>query len=166
MRLPYLLGFACIAALIGYALFLQEYRYLDPCPLCMTQRLAFYAMAAVFLIGGLHNPKTAASKVYASGVALFGLTGAALAGRHLYLQGLPEDQVPACGPGLEYLIENMPFAEVLRSMFLGDGNCAEVVWTFLGLSMPGWTLIWFLGLTIGGVYFGWKPRKHYMFHGR
>lgn len=165
MRRAYWLGFLCIGGLIGFALYLQHVEMLDPCPLCMAQRLAFYAMAVVFFLGAIHFPKGWGRRVYAMLVALTASAGAALAARHLWLQSLPPDQVPACGPSLEYMIQTLPLAEIIRSMLTGSGECAEVLWTFLGLSMPGWTLIWFVALGLWGTYFGWRREPRYLFHG-
>ena len=75
---------------------------------------------------------------------LFSLAGIWISGRQVWLQGLPEDEVPLCGPPLEYIIDVFPFADVINALFMGDGNCAEIPWEFLGLSMAGWSLVWFL----------------------
>jgi disulfide bond formation protein DsbB len=160
MRLPYLAALGCIIGLTAFAFYLQYVKFLDPCPLCMAQRLVFYAMAGLFLLGALHNPRQWGGRVYGILLGIFSAAGVWLAGRHLWLQSLPADQVPACGPGLEYMIQTMPFSKVLASMIMGDGNCAEVAWSFLGLSMPAWTLGWYLALGLVGLYFGWRGSRH------
>jgi disulfide bond formation protein DsbB len=90
------------------------------------------------------------------GVILGGVAGLGVAGRHLWLQSLPADQVPDCGMGLNYMLETMPLTEVFSQLFYGSGECAEVYWTFLGLSMPAWTFIWYLAFTLGTIVVLWK----------
>lgn len=137
---------AVIAALYGYALYTQHLGGLEPCPLCMTQRF-FYAIAGVLaLVAALHNPGRRGQTGYGFGVAAAALGGAAVAGRQVWLQHLPPERVPACGPSLEYMLETKPFGAVLLQLFQGDGNCALVDWTFLGLSMAEWSLVWFIGI--------------------
>ena len=90
--------------------------------------------------------------------ALAALVGAAIAGRHVWLQSLPPDQVPACGPGLEYMLEAFPLSKALSMVFTGSGECANVDWSFLGLSMPAWTLLWFLALAVLALWAGFRRR--------
>ncbi len=137
----------CCAALLAYALYVQYVDFLDPCPLCVFQRAAFLWMGVMALAAFAHNPGPRGRWIYTGLIALGGLGGIAIAGRHIWLQGLPPDQVPECGMGLDYMLETMPFLEVLGSVFRGSGECATIDWTFLGISMPGWTLIWYIGLT-------------------
>jgi len=100
------------------------------------------------LVGAIHNPAAAGQRIYGALVILGGIFGAAVAGRHVWLQNLPADQVPDCGMGLNYMIETMPLSDVLAQVFYGSGECAEIDWTFLGLSMPTWTLICYIVITI------------------
>lgn len=152
-RLRFLLGFLACAGLIGYALYTQFYGGLLPCPLCIFQRVAFAALGLVFLIGGLHAPLTRAARRTYGGLAfLAALVGMAVAGNHVRLQHLPPDQVPACGPGLDYMLEAMPLTGVIRKVMTGSGECAEVDWSFLGLAMPAWSLIWFVLLGAWALY--------------
>lgn len=150
-RWVFFAGFLACAGLLGYAYYAQYVLYLDPCPLCILQRLGFFVMGLFFLIGAVHNPGTRGYRWYALPVLLGGLFGAAVAGRHLWLQSLPPDQVPACGPSLDYLLSTFPFTEAVSMIFRGSGSCATVDWSFLGLSMPGWTLIWYVLLMAGGI---------------
>lgn len=129
---------------------------LEPCPLCWLQRYAFMATGIVSLIGALHNPAGWTGRIYGLLLGLFSTAGLALAGRQLWLQSLPEDQVPACGPSVEYMLDVLPWLDVLRTAIQGTGDCAKVLWTFMGLSIAGWTAVFFsflilLGL---GVLFG------------
>lgn len=137
----------CCAALLGYGLYVQHVDFLDPCPLCIFQRVAFLWMGFWALVAFTHNPGPTGRWVYTGLITIGGLAGAGIAGRHVWLQNLPPDQVPECGMGLDYMIESMPFTEVLAQVFQGSGECATIDWTFLGLSMPVWTLIWYIGLT-------------------
>lgn len=141
-----LLGFFTCAGLLAYAYYTQYYQYLDPCPLCIFQRVAMAALGVVFLSAALHDPRGWGARVYALLLALVAAAGIGIAARHVWLQNLPADQVPACGPGLDYMLETFPFTETLRLVLRGSGDCATVDWTLLGLSMPAWVLIAFLGL--------------------
>ena len=141
---------AC-GGMLGYALFIQHFDFIDPCPLCVLQRMAFMWIGAVALLAGIHNPGRVGRWIYGSAVTLGGLVGLGIAGRHLWLQSLPADQVPDCGMGLNYMLETMPFTEVLTEVFYGSGECADVHWTFLGLSMPGWTFLWYLAFAAGTI---------------
>lgn len=136
----------CCAGLLGYGLYVQHVKFIEPCPLCVLQRLAFIWIGAVALVGALHNPGRAGRWVYGLLVVLGSAAGIIVAGRHVWLQSLPPDQVPECGMGLNYMLETMPFSEVLAQVFYGSGECAQIDWTFAGLSMPWWTLFWYIGL--------------------
>jgi disulfide bond formation protein DsbB len=108
-------------------------------------------IGAMALLAAIHNPGVIGRWVYGGLISLGGIVGASIAGRHLWLQSLPPDQVPDCGMGLNYMLETMPFSQVLSEVFYGSGECAEVYWTFLGLSMPGWTFIWYTAFTVGTI---------------
>jgi disulfide bond formation protein DsbB len=144
-----LAGFAACFGMMLYALFAQYFLELAPCPLCVFQRISVIALGVLFLLAALHNPNRVGGMVYS--VLLFAAAagGIAVAGRHVWLQNLPPDKVPACGPGLDFMLDAFPFAEVLTMVFSGSGECAEVSWQFLGLSMPAWVLI---SVTVLGVY--------------
>jgi disulfide bond formation protein DsbB len=134
--------------LIAIALYMEHSMGLEPCPLCMTQRIAIIAVGTVALIAFLHHPLGMMRRVYSGLGAILAILGGAISSRQLWLQSLPEDQVPSCGPSLDYMLDTFPLSETISVMLQGDGNCAEVVWTFLGLSIPGWTLIAFIGLCL------------------
>ena len=143
----FLVALSC-AALIGYGLYVQHVDFLDPCPLCILQRLVFIFIGAVGLVAALHNPGKAGRLFYGLLIALAGAVGMAIAGRHVWLQNLPLDEVPDCGMGLNYMIDTMPILQVLSEVFYGSGECAEIGWTFLGFSMPVWTFIWYAGYAV------------------
>lgn len=145
-RLLSLGGFlACVFGL-GFALYLQHFQGYEPCPMCIFQRVAMAASGVFFLIGALQGPTGGGRWAYAVLALLGAVGGAVIAGRHVWLQGLPPDQVPACGPTLDYLMDMLPVMEVVQMVLRGDGNCAKIDAAWLGISLPGWTLIAFIGL--------------------
>ena len=145
-RLGYGLGFVICAGLLAFALYLQYVEHQDPCPLCILQRVAFIAMMVVFLVGALHGPRRRGAIVYSTSLFLIAGIGAAIAGRQVWLQHLPPSQVPACGPGLEYMLEQFPLGQALQKILAGSGECAEASWRFLGVTIAGWSLVWFVVL--------------------
>ena len=147
-RLGYLLGFLVCLGLMGWALWLQYGMGLDPCPLCILQRIVVCAIGVVFLVAFIHNPLRFGATAYAGLVLVCAGIGVAIATRHVWLQALPKDQVPACGMGLSYMMDTMPFTDVLGKVFSGSGECAEKGWEFLGLAITGWTLVFFIVVAI------------------
>lgn len=140
-----------VTGLLSYAYYTQYVEYLDPCPLCLTQRF-FYFLCGIFaLVAFIRIQSVAWQKILAILILVSSVGGLGTAARQVWLQHLPPEQVPACGPGLQYWIENMPFLTTLELLFKGDGNCAEVDWTFLGLSMAGWSLLMFSLLCIASI---------------
>jgi len=158
-RWVWLAMFLSIACLLGYGYYLQYVEYLDPCPLCMTQRFFYYGIAIAALIGIFTYRRWAAQRVLALLAAASAVGGLATAGRQVWLQHLPADQVPECGPGLEFWLENMPFLKTLELLFKGDGNCAEVNWRFLGLSIAEWSLAWFVLFFVVALWMLFTRRK-------
>ncbi len=158
-RSAYLLGFVVCAALIGFALYSQFQWGLQPCPLCIFQRIAFAALGIVFLIGALHAPKAAGGRrTYGLLAFVAAAVGIGIAGRHVWLTHLPPDQVPHCGPPLEFMMETNALTDVIRKVLTGSGECAKVDWTFLGLSMPAWSLTWFVLLAIWALWAALRRR--------
>ena len=150
-RQGYALGFLACLALLGFGLYLQYFEEQNPCPLCIVQRVAFIALGIVFLFAALHGPGRAGAIAYSSVLFVLAAAGAAVAGRHVWLQSLPRSQIPECGPGLQYMLERFPLGQVMEKVLKGSGECAEVGWTFLGLSIAGWSLVWFVALGAGAV---------------
>lgn len=142
-RLLNLAGALFCAAGMGFALYLQHYQHLEPCSMCVFQRVAMIAAGVFFLLGALHAPLGKARVLWPGLAGLAALIGLGIAARHVWLQSLPADQVPACGPALNYLMDIMPVWEVVQSILRGDGNCAVIDWQFLGLSLPAWTGVGF-----------------------
>lgn len=151
-----LIGFAVCAALLGFALYAQHGLGLEPCPLCIFQRIALMALGVVLLVAALHGPGPLGGRVYGVLAGLCALAGIAVAGRHVWLQSLPPERVPSCGPGLGYLFDTFPLGDALKMVFSGSGECAKIDWTFLGLSMPVWVLAWFVVLGAAAVANGWR----------
>jgi protein dithiol:quinone oxidoreductase len=144
-------GFLLCAALLGYALYAQYQLGLDPCPLCIFQRIGVALVGVTFLLAALHDPRGAGRCVYGVVIGVFALATIAVAGRHLYIQHLPPGSIPSCGAPLAMMLKFLPVTEVIRKVLTGSGECGLVNWRFLGLTMPGWVLIWSVLLGGGGV---------------
>jgi disulfide bond formation protein DsbB len=150
-RTAYVLGFIVCAALMAWALWLQYGEGLEPCPLCMFQRVCVSAVGIVFLIAAIQNPGRRSAAFYAMMTMIIAGAGAAFAARQIWLQALPKDQVPACGMGLSYMMDTLPFTDVVRKVLEGSGECAEKGWVFLGLSIAGWTFVFFVSMIAASV---------------
>lgn len=158
-RLQFALGALGCVGLMAYALYAQYGLHLEPCPLCIFQRVAVIALGVVFVIGALHAPgSTGGRRAYAVFALLAALAGIAVAGRQVWLQSLPPDQVPACGPPLAFMMDSMPFGKVLAKVLAGSGECAVVNWRFLGLAMPVWVLISLAVLGAWAAFAGFRKR--------
>lgn len=155
-RAGYGLAALACAGMLGFAYFAQYGLGLEPCPLCIFQRMAFFGLFVVFLIAAIQNPAETGARVYGFLLTLIALIGAGIAGRHVWIQHLPADQVPECGPGLDYMLDVFPLSDVIRTVLTGSGECAEIVWEFLGLSMPAWTLVGYLALALWALYFSFR----------
>lgn len=159
MRGTFLTGFLVCAALMAYALYAEVYLGLAPCPLCVFQRIGFIAMGIFFLIGGLHAPRGRSRWIYVVLILLGAAWGLAAAVRQVWLQSLPPGLAPSCGPGLGYLFDAFSWMRALHLVFAGSGECAAVHWRFLGLTMAGWTVIWYLLLSIWAIV-GARRQRH------
>ena len=143
-RIWFLLGSLACMVLLAIAAYFQLVDGFEPCPLCISQRLAVLLTGLVFLVAGIHNPKQTGVKRYAVLGTIAALLGASISSRHVWLQHLPPNEVPECGPGLAYMFQYFPLFDTLKLMLSGTGDCAKVDWTMLGFSMPSWTLLAFL----------------------
>ncbi|MFT4728233.1 MAG: disulfide bond formation protein DsbB [Granulosicoccus sp.] len=143
-RLLWLGALLSIVGLMSYAIYAERVLYLDPCPLCITQRMFYIGIGLFALLGLIIINSAWIQRLLAALIAVCAIGGIVTAGRQVWLQHLPKDQVPECGPGLQYWLENEPWLQTLSLLFKGDGNCAEVQWTFLGFSMGEWSLAWFV----------------------
>lgn len=149
--------FCCGLMAVGY--YMQYMMEMEPCPLCMTQRFFIVLTGVIALLICLLNPARRASIVGGSLVTLSAIAGGFFSSRQLWLQSLPEDQVPACGPSIDYVLENFPLSKALEILLRGDGNCAEISWSFLGLTIPGWTLVAFVMMALTGLYLAAKGNR-------
>jgi disulfide bond formation protein DsbB len=156
-RLGNLLGFLACAALLAYAYYAQYVMHLEPCPLCIFQRIGVFVLCVVFLIAALHDPGMYGRRVYAALLGLAALATIGIALRHLYIQSLPPGSVPACGASLDFMLKVFSLSEVLVKVLTGSGECAKITWEFLGLAMPAWVLI--SALVLGG-YGLWVNLRH------
>ena len=150
-RVVFAAMFALCAALVGFGLYLQEYKGLEPCPMCILQRYAFVAIAAIALVAAIHGPQRLALKVYGALIALFAVAGAGVAIRHVWLQHYPP-ATETCGTDLEFLVSTFPLSQALPKIFAGSGSCSKVDWTMLALSIPEWALVWYLALAAIAVW--------------
>ncbi len=157
-RWLYLIGALAVAAMFGSALYLQYILHQEPCPLCMIQRVIFIAIGVLFAVAALHNAKLIGARIYSILIALFAAGGVAVASHHIWLQHLPKDQVPGCGPGLDFMLKNFPMSDVWQELMHGSGECAVKGWTFLTLSIPEWSLVSYVLLGVFALMVGWKKR--------
>jgi protein dithiol:quinone oxidoreductase len=156
MRLLYALPALACAGLLGFGYYLQYFDNQDPCPLCLVQRGFYYGVLIACAIAALHRPGKTAGRVYCTVAGVLALGGFGVAARQVWLQHLPKDQVPACGPDLFFMMENFPLRRILEKLFLGSGQCAEVNWTLLGFSIAEWSLACFAGLALYALWLGFK----------
>lgn len=133
------------------AFYLEHYMDMEPCPLCMTQRIFVTAVGVMALLAFLHNPHLRGRRIYAVLGILLAILGSYFSSRQLWLQSLPEDQIPACGPSLAFMMDVFPIMDTLKAMLQGDGNCAEVDKLF-GVTLPLWTLLAFIAFIIVNGY--------------
>lgn len=145
-RLVTLLPVVFCVGLLGYANYLEHVEFINPCPLCLLQRGVFYLIGVLFALAAIKPVLYWGRKLFGGFLLLASAAGAAVAGRHVWLQSLPADQVPDCGQSLEVMLEMNPLFEVLKTVLNGDGSCAEVSWSMFGLSMPYWTLFAYIGM--------------------
>ena len=150
------LGVAAVVGLMAYALYQEHVVGLEVCPLCVFQRVVMIVLGAVFLSAALHAPVGKAARAYAGAGLVTALIGIGISGWHVRMQNLPPEAVPACGPGLNYYFDTFPVLEALSYVFTASGECAEINWSFLGLSMPAWVLIWFVLLGALVTAANWK----------
>jgi disulfide bond formation protein DsbB len=145
-------------ALLAVAFYMEYQMALEPCPLCMLQRIFFFSIGVVSLASALTS-SLKARQVCSWTVVALSFFGAALAVRHLYLQSLPTDELPACLPGLSYMFDVFPWQEIMQAMVMGTGECGDVVWTLLGISIPGWTLVAFVGMAFINILIALRVNK-------
>lgn len=158
LRLSALLIVLFTLFLMATGFYMEHGMGLKPCLLCMTQRICISLAGILAFVALLHNPTGWGWRFYSILISLTAIVGAALAGRQIWLQGLPKDQVPACAPPLDYMLEAFPLTQTIQMMLQGDGDCAEVAWQFLGMSIPQWTIIGFVFIFIVAIRLWFIPR--------
>ncbi len=145
---------SAITVLVSIALLASAYYFelvleLEPCPMCIMQRIVVLALGCIALVAFFHNPSNSTGrKVYASIAGITSIIGVAIAVRHSWIQAFPPEDIPSCGAPLDYMLEIMPFQEVLSAMLTGTASCTDISWNFLGLTMPNWMIIVFIGYGI------------------
>jgi disulfide bond formation protein DsbB len=142
---------------MGYALYAEHILGLEPCPMCIFQRLSTILLGLIFLIGSFPIANRSSRLIIGLLISLTSLSGILVASRHVWLQNLPPEKVPGCGPGLDFMVENFPLSDVFEMVFSGSGECANVDWSLLGLSMPAWVIISLSILTIFGLWSNLRP---------
>jgi disulfide bond formation protein DsbB len=147
------------AGLMGIALYFEHIQGLEPCYLCIMQRVMVITTGLLALLAVVHNPGLVGIRVYAGLTAVSASGGGMVSIRQLWLQSLPKDQVPACGPSLDYMMDVFPLFEVIGMLIKGDGSCAEILWSLFGISMPGWVLVAFGGLLLISLYQLMRPKS-------
>ena len=152
------LGLLACVALLGYAYYAQFVLHLEPCPLCIFQRVGILAIGIAFALAAALDPVSWGRKLYAAAIALAALATVGIAARHLYIQSLPPDSVPACGASLDWMLKVSPLPEVIVKVLTGSGECAKISWRMFGLSMPGWVLIAAVGLALWGLWANLRRR--------
>jgi disulfide bond formation protein DsbB len=146
------LGFLACAALLAYAYYAQYVMHLEPCPLCIFQRVGIFVIGVIFVFAALHDPVGWGRRVYAGLLLLAALATMGVAIRQLYIQSQPPGSIAACGASLDFMLKVFPLTDVLVKVLSGSGECAKVTWRFLGLAMPAWVLIAALGLAAHGLW--------------
>jgi disulfide bond formation protein DsbB len=141
-----------VIGLLSYGYYLEYFEDLIPCPMCIFQRLCYMAVAAVAVGAVIQGPARQGAIVYCTLLAAFAAIGAGIAGRQTWLQHLPPELVPECGPGLEFMLEMYPLLETIEKALIGTGDCAEVTWTFLSLSIAEWSLLCFIGIVVAAIW--------------
>ncbi len=157
-RAQCLAGFVVCAALYAYALYVQFALAIEPCPMCIFQRIVFIVLAIVFLAGAIQNPRERGRRVYGVILLLSAFVGIGIAARHIWVQHQPPDPYAGCAPGWNYMISNFPLSKALKQAFTGSADCSVVNWTLFGFSMPAWTLLCFALLGAGAVYAAFRKR--------
>ena len=147
-RRGYLLGFVGSFGLVGLALTLQTIYKLEPCPLCISQRIAFMALGSLFLLAALHNPQGAWRKVHALLQLVAAIVGSSIAWRHIWIQAHPDEVMADCGADFNFMVENFPASKTIKLIFNGSGECAKIDWTLFGLTIPQLSLIAFVALAV------------------
>ena len=151
-RSGYLLGFIGCFGLVAVALIIQTQYHLEPCPLCISQRILFMSLGLLFLLAAFIKPNTILKKIFTILQVLTALGGSGVAIRHWWLQAHRESIIADCGVWFDYMFDNFPLKKALTLVFRGTGDCAAIDWTFAGLSIPQLSLIAFISFAGYALY--------------
>jgi disulfide bond formation protein DsbB len=157
-RLVFAAIFLACLGLMGFGIVLQEVQGLEPCPMCIMQRVAFIVCGLIALAAAIHNPGVMGSRIYGVLVAAAAIAGGSVAARQSWLQHNPP-KIVDCGPDLEFMLDSFPLVQALPLIFRGTGDCSKVQWTFLGLSIAEWSLLWFTAIAVLGIYLLLRPKQ-------
>ena len=158
-RTGYVLGFIASVGLVAFALYIQQKHNLEPCPLCISQRIVYLVLGLLFLLAALHNPRAAGRKVYGLLHVAAAGTGVVIAARHMWIQANPDKVMAECGAGFDYLFESFPMKKAMELVFKGTGECSAIDWTLFGLTIPQLSLIAFSALGIYAVYLAFLKKN-------
>ncbi len=157
-RAQYFAGFVVCVVLMSYAYYVQFALNIEPCPLCIFQRIVFIVMGMVFLIGAIQNPRESGRRIYGFIQLLAAFVGVGIAARHIWVQHQPPDPFAGCAPGWNYMVEQLPDQQSAEDGVHRFGRLPQINWTFLGFSMPDWTLVCYVLLGIGAMWAGFRKR--------
>lgn len=158
-RTGYVLGFIASFGLVAFALYIQQKHNLEPCPLCISQRIVYMVLGVLFLLAALHNPKAAGRKMYGLLHLAAAVTGVVIAARHMWIQANPDKVMAECGAGFDYLFESFPMKKAMELVFKGTGECSAIDWTLFGLTIPQLSLIAFSALGLYAVYLAFLKKN-------
>ncbi len=161
-RSGYWLGFLASFGLVAFALYIQTKDNLEPCPLCISQRIAYMGLGLLFLIAAIHNPGKTGRKLYGILHLAAAATGAVIASRHIWIQANPDKVMAECGAGFDYIFKNFPFKKAIDLVFKGTGECTSIDWTLFDLTIPQLSLICFIALGIYAVYLAFITKNRYV----
>jgi len=148
LRTLFFLAFIACASFLGAAVYLEYQLGPSLSPLCLVQRVLYAIYGLICLLAVLHCPHKQGWRVYAALMLLVSLCGAAVASRQVFLQAFAPEDMAACLANLQYLLDTQPYLKVLSLVLYGHAGCSEISWSFVGLSIPEWSLLAFAGLSV------------------
>ena len=158
-RIGYLLGFLACFGLVAFALYIQQKNHLEPCPLCISQRITYMSMGVLFLIAALHNPAQIGRRIYGFLQFIVAVAGVGIAERHIWIQANPDKVMAECGAGFDYIFDTFPMKKALDLVFKGTGECSKIDWTLFGLTIPQLSLACFVLLAVYAIYLATLPKQ-------
>jgi len=153
LRTLFSMAFIACASFLGAAVYLEHQLGPSLNPLCFVQRCLYAAYGLICLLAVLHSPGKQGWRVYAAFMLLVSLCGAAVAGRQVFLQASAPEDMAACLANLQYLLDTQPYLKVLSLVLSGYAGCSEITWSFVGLSIPEWSLLAFAALIVFALHY-------------